>query len=119
MTRIVAALACWQSCFSGGFVRLPLEGAAGSLWVLPTGAPWVEPPDRFRVRRGILEALAAELKLSDWYPLAQLQLGRARAFEGDSAKARLAYQDFFAAWKNSDPDIPVLVTAKAEYAKLQ
>jgi hypothetical protein len=53
------------------------------------------------------------------YPLAQLQLGRARAFEGDSGKARLAYQDFFATWKNADPDIPVLVTAKAEYAKLQ
>jgi hypothetical protein len=53
------------------------------------------------------------------YSLAQLQLGRARAFEGHSAKARLAYQDFFATWKNTDPDIPVLVTAKAEYAKLQ
>lgn len=33
--------------------------------------------------------------------------------------ARIAYQDFFASWKNADPDIPILLQAKAEYAKLQ
>ena len=35
------------------------------------------------------------------------------------AKARAAYQDFFALWKDADPDIPILKQAKAEYAKLQ
>jgi hypothetical protein len=35
------------------------------------------------------------------------------------ANARIAYQDFFALWKNADPDIPILKEAKAEYAKLQ
>ena len=35
------------------------------------------------------------------------------------AKARAAYQDFLALWKDADPDIPVLKEAKAEYAKLQ
>jgi hypothetical protein len=35
------------------------------------------------------------------------------------AKARAAYQDFFALWKDADPDIPILKEAKAEYAKLQ
>ena len=34
-------------------------------------------------------------------------------------KARTAYQDFFALWKDADPDIPILKEAKAEYAKLQ
>jgi hypothetical protein len=29
------------------------------------------------------------------------------------------YQDFFALWKDADPDIPILKEAKAEYAKLQ
>jgi len=53
------------------------------------------------------------------YPLAHLGLGRAYAVEGDNAKARTAYQDFFAAWKDADPDVPILVTAKAEYAKLK
>jgi eukaryotic-like serine/threonine-protein kinase len=51
--------------------------------------------------------------------LAHLQIGRAYAMSGDSAKARTAYQDFLALWKDADPDIPILKQAKAEYAKLQ
>ncbi len=51
--------------------------------------------------------------------LARLYLGRAHALEGDTAKARSAYQDFLALWKDADPDIPILKEAKAEYAKLQ
>jgi serine/threonine protein kinase/tetratricopeptide (TPR) repeat protein len=51
--------------------------------------------------------------------LAHLQLGRARAMSGDKEDARKAYQDFFALWKDADPDIPILKEAKAEYAKLQ
>jgi len=51
--------------------------------------------------------------------LAHLGLARAHAFSGDTAKARTAYQDFFALWKDADPDIPILRQAKAEYAKLQ
>jgi ATP/maltotriose-dependent transcriptional regulator MalT len=56
--------------------------------------------------------------MSELIPLAQLNLARARALQGDSAKARTAYQDFFAAWKDADPDVPVLLQAKSEYAKL-
>jgi tetratricopeptide (TPR) repeat protein/tRNA A-37 threonylcarbamoyl transferase component Bud32 len=51
-------------------------------------------------------------------PLSQLGLARAYALAGDQAKARKAYDDFFAMWKNADPDIPILVQAKTEYAKL-
>jgi predicted Zn-dependent protease len=50
--------------------------------------------------------------------LAHLQLGRAYALQGDTPKARAAYQDFLASWKDADPDIPILKQAKAEYAKL-
>jgi hypothetical protein len=50
--------------------------------------------------------------------LAHLGLGRAFALSGDSAKAKTAYQDFFALWKNGDPDVPILKEAKAEYEKL-
>jgi len=39
--------------------------------------------------------------------------------QGDTAKARTSYQDFFSLWKDADPDVPVLKQAKAEYAKLQ
>jgi Tfp pilus assembly protein PilF len=51
--------------------------------------------------------------------LAHLGLARAYAVQGDTAKAGTAYQDFFALWKDADPEIPILKEAKAEYAKLQ
>jgi len=51
--------------------------------------------------------------------LAHLGLARAYALQGDTAKAKAAYQDFLTLWKDADPDIPVLKQAKAEYAKLQ
>jgi len=51
--------------------------------------------------------------------LAQLYLARAYAQQTDVGKARAAYQDFLALWKDADPDIPILEQAKAEYAKLQ
>jgi eukaryotic-like serine/threonine-protein kinase len=38
--------------------------------------------------------------------------------QGDTAKAKSAYQDFLTIWKDGDPDIPILIAAKAEYAKL-
>jgi eukaryotic-like serine/threonine-protein kinase len=51
--------------------------------------------------------------------LAQLYLARAYAQQNDGAKARAAYQDFLALWKDADSDIPILKEAKAEYEKLQ
>ena len=51
--------------------------------------------------------------------LAHLQLGGARVLQGDTVKARAAYQDFLTLWKDADPDIPILKEAKAECAKLQ
>ena len=54
-----------------------------------------------------------------WGALAHLGLARAYAMQGDSGKARAAYQDFLTLWKDADPDIPILKQAKAEYAKLQ
>jgi len=53
------------------------------------------------------------------YSLSYLGLARAYALQGDGSKSRTAYQDFFALWKDADPDIPILKEAKAEYAKLQ
>ena len=51
--------------------------------------------------------------------LAHLQLGRAYAVYGDTAKSKAAYQDFLTLWKDADPEILILKQAKAEYAKLQ
>ena len=62
---------------------------------------------------------AKDAALSRIAALAHLGLARAYAMQGDTAKARAAYQDFLTLWKDADPDIPILEEAKAEYAKLQ
>ena len=51
--------------------------------------------------------------------LAHLGSGRAYALSGENVKARTAYQSFLTLWKDADPDIPVLIAAKSEYAKLR
>jgi eukaryotic-like serine/threonine-protein kinase len=64
---------------------------------------------------------------SDWqhpywgqfYSLSYLGLARASAMQGDNVKAKVAYQDFLTLWKDADPDIPILIAAKLEYARLQ
>jgi len=57
--------------------------------------------------------------LSPYYPLSHLGVARAYTLQKDSPHARTAYQDFFAAWKDADPDIPILKQARSEYAALQ
>jgi hypothetical protein len=59
-----------------------------------------------------------------WGALARLGLARAYALEARtdpaaSDKARTAYQNFLTLWKDADPDIPIYMQAKAEYAKLK
>jgi serine/threonine protein kinase/tetratricopeptide (TPR) repeat protein len=51
--------------------------------------------------------------------LAHLGIGRGYTISGDKAKARTAYQDFFAIWKDADGDVPILKEARAEYGRLQ
>jgi DNA-binding winged helix-turn-helix (wHTH) protein/tetratricopeptide (TPR) repeat protein len=53
------------------------------------------------------------------FALSRLQLGRAEAMTGDNLTARKDFQEFFSLWKDADPDIPVLIAAKSEYAKLK
>jgi len=60
-----------------------------------------------------------EAPLSVLYPLAHLGLARAAAMAGDATKARTAYQNFLALWKDADQDLRVLQEARQDYAKLQ
>jgi hypothetical protein len=41
--------------------------------------------------------------------------------DADAARVRAVagYKDFLALWKDADPDIPIFIAAKAEYARLQ
>jgi len=50
--------------------------------------------------------------------LAHLGLGRALELQGDTPRARAAYQDFFTLWKDADPNVPILIAARKEYAGL-
>jgi tetratricopeptide (TPR) repeat protein len=50
--------------------------------------------------------------------VARLQLARALRDAGETARAKAAYRDFLALWKNADPEIPLLQQAKAELARL-
>jgi len=63
-----------------------------------------------------LQAIGAPFAIT--HPLSHLQLGRAYVLAGERQKARKAYDDFFTTWKDADPDIPILIEAKKEYAKL-
>jgi eukaryotic-like serine/threonine-protein kinase len=51
--------------------------------------------------------------------LAYLGLARSYALQGDTAKAKAANQDFVTLWKDADADIPILISANSEYAKLK
>ena len=55
----------------------------------------------------------------EWGALARLGLARAYAMQGDTTRARLAYQDFLSLWKDTDQDLPALINAKKEYAALR
>jgi serine/threonine protein kinase/tetratricopeptide (TPR) repeat protein len=50
--------------------------------------------------------------------LVHVQLGRVFALLGDKTKAKAAYEAFLTLWKDADPDVPILKTAKAEYSRL-
>jgi hypothetical protein len=50
---------------------------------------------------------------------ARVELGRAWTPAGDPAKAKAAYEDFLALWKDADPNVPLLAQARAELAALR
>jgi hypothetical protein len=52
-------------------------------------------------------------------PLAHLQLARVWVLSGDKTRAKAAYEDFLALWKDGDPTVPILKSARAEYSGLQ
>ena len=54
-----------------------------------------------------------------WGALARLGLARAYALQGDTAKAKSAYQDFLTLWKDADPALPTLLAAKTELANIR
>jgi Flp pilus assembly protein TadD len=75
-------------------------------------------PEAAREFQNILDHKAFYL-VDALVPLSHLGLARAHAVRGDVAQSRIEYQNFFAAWKNADPDLPLLKQARAEYEKIK
>jgi eukaryotic-like serine/threonine-protein kinase len=50
--------------------------------------------------------------------MARLQRARALALAGDTLKAKSAYTDLFALWKDADADVPAIQQARADNARL-
>jgi Flp pilus assembly protein TadD len=95
-----------------GAVYWPMYIRGEAYLRLHNGAKAATEYQKILTRRGIAPS-------SPLCTLAQLGVARAYALQGDASKAKTAYQDFFAAWKDADPDIPILKEAKGEYVKLQ
>jgi serine/threonine protein kinase/tetratricopeptide (TPR) repeat protein len=53
------------------------------------------------------------------YPRAYIGLAQALALTGERARARKAFEDFFAFWKDADADLPILIEAKKDYEKVK
>ena len=117
----------WQAVDTLNIVG-PLDLAAPDALTISTLFPAYERGQAYLAAREGGKAAAEFQKLIDHpgmvlnFPLgalARLGLARAYTMQSDTAKAKAAYQDFLTLWKDADPDIPILIAAKAEYAKLQ
>ena len=56
--------------------------------------------------------------LSPYFPLAHIGLARAWLLQGNQSASRQEYEEFFASWKEADPDTPVLREARSAYRAL-
>jgi DNA-binding winged helix-turn-helix (wHTH) protein/tetratricopeptide (TPR) repeat protein len=52
------------------------------------------------------------------FALAHLGLGRAYVLSGNPPKAQASYQNFLGIWKNADANVPILIKARTELARL-
>lgn len=91
-----------------------------------TEVPYLRGRALLRLQKGV-EAAAEFQKILDhkganwgiYHSLSYLGLAQASSFAGDRAKTARAFEDFFAAWKYADSDLPILKEAKAAYVKLR
>ena len=127
---LLAAIAAREGKPDEG-IRLLEPARRIELGVGPGSAPAIAPYTRGRIYLNKKDGANAAVEFrkiterrylfasSPTFSLSQLGLARAYALQGDTAKARTAYQDFLATWKDADSDLLPLKEAKSEYAKLQ
>ena len=93
--------------------------ASGLMPVYIRGLAYLEAHDGPRAQIEFEKIIAhpGALLTSPIGPLAHLQLARAYTLQGQRSRAKAAYLDFLTKWADADPDVPVLLAAKAEYRK--
>jgi eukaryotic-like serine/threonine-protein kinase len=106
----LAAAAPYELGFFAAFGPVYLRGR--SLLMQGSGAAAAAEFQRIRDNRGVDP-------FSPYYAVARLELGRALALAGDTPASRQAYEAFIAQWADADPDIPVLLEARKELARLK
>jgi predicted Zn-dependent protease len=67
----------------------------------------------------IVAAYSLGTEKQEYWILAHYELARLYRELGDTQKAKEYYEKLLNIWKDADPDIPILVAAKAEYGKLK
>jgi len=67
----------------------------------------------------LLDGAKPAAPLYPWAVFAHVGLARCLAQAGKGVEARAEYEKAFTLWKDADSDIPILLQAKVEYAKLK
>ncbi len=111
LLRAASAIELGQATTSLAIFLCPVYIRAEAYLMLHDGNSAAAEFQKFSDHRGVVLNFP-------WGALARLGLARAYAMQGNTARAKTAYQDFLTLWKDADPDIPILIAAKAEYAKL-
>jgi eukaryotic-like serine/threonine-protein kinase len=119
--KFADALIRWRQGDKAAMDALPVPNAASD-----TGATFMS--GVVQLADGHAEAAAARFKqildrkqltFNPLKPIAALYYGRALAKMGKAAESRQAYEQFFDGWRKADADLPLLVDAKKEYARLK
>ena len=66
-----------------------------------------------------IESQRGRLLLNPVIPFFVIELARAQAMTGHPTDARATYERAFDIWRGADPELPVLVAARQEYAALR
>ncbi len=117
-----AALTRGQPAHAIDLLRMtaPYEGTAES-WPIYLRALALLRTGEGELARAEFDKILQHPGWTFWPPFGALsQLGRARAAAmiGDVDTASRAYEDLFALWRDADANLPVLVQARREYARL-
>lgn len=106
---LLAPLRAYEGGWRLGFVPTYVRGLA--LLQMGRAAEAAAEFERIATHRGVVDQDVI-------YPLSLLQLARARTAGGDTRGARAAYEQLLSLWREADPDLPSLVSAREELAKL-